>query len=183
MAQSLFALLALVMAVNMALSVNSWYASLQRATIFRELQEMAQSVAVETLEIVRVRAFDQAVVDGLVTGSVADILLFSEPAAFGTPANALCQVFGGSALCDDLDDFHGQVARRPFGMGQDTIWFEVRLSVHYVHYDPTSGLVQAATGKTAYKEVRVEVQDDWNGALEPFISIPIYLERVFAYGF
>ncbi|CAM3314827.1 hypothetical protein [Rhodothermus bifroesti] len=183
MAQSFFALLALVVAVNMALSVNSWYASLQRATIFREVQEMAQSVAVETIEIVRVRAFDQAVVDGLVTGTSADILLFTDPAAFGTQGNALCQPFGGTATCDDLDDFHGQVARRPFVMGRDTVWFQVRLSVRYVNYDPTTQAITAATGKTAYKEVRVEVQDDWGGAMTPFIHVPIYLERVFAYGF
>lgn len=183
MAQSFFALLALVVAVNMALSVNSWYASLQQATIFREVQEMAQSMAVETLEIVRVRAFDQAVVDGLVMGTIADILLFSGPGAFGTSGNVPCQAFGGTAICDDLDDFHGQVARRPFVMGQDTVWFRVQLRVRYVNYDPVTGVISAATGKTPYKEVRVEVQDDWGGARTPFIRTPIYLERMFAYGF
>ncbi len=183
MGQSLFALLGLVLTVNLALSVNHWYVTLQRATIFREVQEMAQSVAVETIEIVRARAFDQAVVDGTVTGTIADILLFTDPAAFGSTGGALCQSFGGTAVCDDIDDFHNQVVRRPFVMGRDTVWFRVQLSVRYVHYDAISGIVQAVTGKTAYKEVNVSVQDDWGGTITPFVVTPIRLGRVLAYGF
>ncbi|WP_054683292.1 hypothetical protein [Rhodothermus marinus] len=183
MAQSFFALLALVLTVNFAMSVNQWYATFQRATLYREVEEMAQSVAVETMEIVRTRAFDQAIVDGTATGTAADLVLFSDSTEFGISGNATCQAFGGTATCDDLDDFHGQQVLRPFVMGQDTVWFSVDLTVRYVNWNASTGQATPASGKTFYKQVIVKVQDNWGGDLKPFLPTPIQLDRVFAYGF
>lgn len=183
MAQSLFALLALVLALNFAMSINQWYVTFQRATLYREVEEMAQSVAIETMEIVRTRAFDQAVLDGATNGTPDDLQRFTDAANFGTPGNTKCQVFGGSAICDDLDDFHGQQALRPFVMGKDTVWFNVALTVRYVNWDAETGETTPASGKTFYKEVTVAVQDTWGSMPEPFLPTPIQLSRVFAYGF
>lgn len=182
MAQSLFALLAMILAVNFAVSVNQWYVAFQRATLKREIEEMAQSVAIETMEIIRTRAFDQAVVDGLTNGTVNDLTLFSDTTDFGTPSNLHCQAFGGTATCDDIDDFHNQRVLRPFVMGQDTVWFNVGITVEYVDYNALGEAVRA-TAPTAFKRVTIAVQDDWKNTLDPFLSVPIRLQRVFAYGY
>ncbi len=179
MSQTLFAVLALILATSFTLSVYQKQHALQKATIFRELQEMAAAVAVETMEIVRARAFDEAVVNGSTAGTTADIQLFSDTTDFGV--NGLCDAFGGTAVCDDIDDFHGQQPVRPFVLGIDTIYFKVNIHVEYVTYD-ASGEAIHSNVKTEHKRVRLSVQDYWDN-LDPYISIPIELERTFSYKF
>ncbi|MDQ7039525.1 MAG: hypothetical protein Q9M35_01110 [Rhodothermus sp.] len=180
MSQTLLATLALVVAMSFTLSVYQKQHALQRATIFRELQEMAAAVGVETMEIIRTRAFDQAVVDGSVTGTPDDILLFSDSTDFGV--SGTCAAFGGTATCDDIDDFHNQQPIRPFVLGRDTIYFQVIIQVEYVEYNPAGEPVSSST-KTEYKRVKLAIQDYWKNGRHPYIPIPIKLERTFSYKF
>ncbi len=182
MSQTLMAMLALAVVTTFAMNVQQKHMHVQRTTIQREIAEMAASSALEAMEIIRAREFDQAVVNGTATGSVADLALFSyEGSTDHFQTGRACKVFGtGTDVCDDVDDFHKmQTATRPFVMGSDTIFFHIDVEVFYV--DDT---FQRYNGRTFHKQVTVRVQDAWpDSSRSPFLLIPITLSRVVSYDF
>lgn len=182
MSQTLMALLALAVVTTFAMNVQQKHLHVQRTTIHREIQEMAASAALEAMEIIRARSFDQAVANGTTTGTPADLTLFSYNGStdhFST--GRACQVFDtGTDVCDDVDDFHKmQTATRPFIMGEDTVLFNVDVEVSYV-----DASFNRFNGRTFHKQVTVQVQDAWpDGSRAPFLMVPITLSRVVSYDF
>ncbi len=180
MPQTILAILALALVMTTSLGIQQRQIYLQKATLTREIEEMAGSVAMESMEIIRSRAFDQAVIDGKTLGKTSDLALF----AYNDGANHFstgmrCSVFNaGSENCNDLSDFHGmETAIVPFTMDGEVIDFKVNVKVEYVD----DAFVRYA-GRTAHKRVTVEVQDVWpEGGLEPYLREPIKLSRVFSY--
>jgi hypothetical protein len=170
-----------MMVVGMySLNTQRYEMLVQNRDVRREMEEMAGSVALETIEIIRTREFDQAVVDGLTTGTIADIAMFTFLGGenhFETGHG--CSVVGaGWYDCDDIDDFHGmQTAYRPFVIGIDTVFFSVDVDVRYVS-DELAPVGYATTNK----EVTVSVKDAW-GDGSSFINSPVTLTRVLTYSF
>ncbi|NNE34707.1 MAG: hypothetical protein HKN13_05700 [Rhodothermales bacterium] len=179
MPQTMLAFLALIVVGTHALNTQRYEMLVQQRDITRELEEMAGSIALETMEIIRTRAFDQSVIDGTATGESTDIGVMeiaSGENQFAT--NQHCSVFGGADSCDDIDDFHGmQTATRPFVMGLDTLWFNVDVDVHYVDVS-----MNHSASATPNKEVTVEVTDFWPNGTSYFAQ-PVTLSRVFSYEF
>ncbi len=148
--------------------------------IAREMEEMASSIAIETMEVIRTRDFDQAVSDSTTIGGASDIGLFTyNNNEDHFPTGKACSVFGtGTADCDDVDDFHKMItATRPFAMGDDTLTFMVDVEVNYVNDS-----AQKALHRTANKEVTIMVQD-FSADSTHFIPQPVKLQRVLAYEF
>lgn len=163
-----------------SLNTQRYEMLVQNRDIRREMEEMAGSIALETIEIIRTREFDQAVVDSAVTGSLADLALFEFVGTENQFATGnQCAVFGtGSFDCDDIDDFHEMAtATRPFVLGNDTVWFAVDVDVRYV-----TDALAPATFATSNKEVTIEVKDAWADG-SSFIASPITLTRVLTYEF
>ncbi len=182
MPQTLLAFVAIMLVTTYTLNVQQQYVFNQQRDVTREIEEMAGSVALEVMEVIRARPFDQAVVDGAVTGTLEDLDLFSFVNATDhfTPGQG-CSVFGaGVDLCDDIDDFHKmQTALIPFAMGVDTVYFNVDVEVYYVDEN-----LERFDGRTFSKAVTVTVEDTWPGSdLEPYLAQPVQLSRIFSYEF
>ena len=182
MPQTLLAFVAIMLVTTYTLSVQQQYVFNQQKDVSREIEEMAGSVALEVMEVISARPFDQAVLDGTVTGTLDDLPLFSFVNATDhfTTGHA-CSVFGtGADLCDDLDDFHKmQTALIPFAMGVDTVYFNVDVEVYYVDDN-----LERVDDRSFNKAVTVTVKDTWPGSdLEPYLAQPIELSRIFSYEF
>jgi len=182
MPQTLLAFVAMMVITSFSMTVQQRSILTQRQDLEREIEEMAGSVAVESMEIIRARAFDQAVVDSTVDGTLNDLNLFSFNNATDhfTPGHA-CSVFStGSDTCDDIDDFHAmQTGTVPFQIGANTIKFSVDVEVIYV--DDNAVRVD---NRTFNKEVTVTVRDIWpDSETQPFMLSPVTLSRVFTYEF
>lgn len=178
----MLAFAAMMLATTYTLTVQQQYVMSMRQGITREMEEIAGTVAVEAMEAVRSRAFDQAEVDGTVTGDLTDLALFeySNNTDHFATGNA-CSVFStGADVCDDVDDFHMMVtATMPFAMGVDTVYFSVDIEVEYV--DETFA---RANERTFNKQVTVFVRDTWPGTgTNPFMPSNVFLSRVFSYEF
>jgi len=178
----MLAFVAMMVITTFSMTVQQRSILTQRQDFQREIEEMAGSVALESMEIIRARVFDQAVLDGTVDGSLNDLILFSFNSANDhfIPGNA-CSVFGtGADICDDVDDFHGmQTATVPFQIGVNTINFSVDVEVIYV-----DDLAQRVNNPTFNKEITVTVKDVWPGSgIQPFMPLPVKLSRVLTYEF
>lgn len=176
----MLAFLAMIIVGTHALNTLRYEILVQTRDISREMSEMAGSVALETMEIIRSRAWDQAVVDGTTTGSPADLLLMELSLSGDNqfPPDNHCTIFGGADVCDDIDDFHKmKTAVRPFVMGLDTLQFSVDVTVGYVDSSLDPSLVV-----TPNKEVTVMVSDYWANGTQ-YLNQPVTLSRVFSYEF
>lgn len=171
MQQTLLALLAMMVA--MLLNFNQMKATVQneQAMLRAEMQQMALGVAQETMEIVRTRAYDDATVEVPKDSIIEDL---SEFTSTPFPAGNHCEVFGGSDVCDDVDDFHEmEPATLSFAVPDGEMDFEVEIEVQYVDgtLQPTGGV------KARRKEVIIYVQDKpLNG--EPRLNNPIKFSEV-----
>jgi len=152
MQQTLLSLVALLIAT--LLSFNQLRAGLQsqKQTVRAEMEMMALGVAMQTMEVIRARAFDAE--------TAGDSNLILDPTELSsTPFTTgnHCQVFGGSDTCNDVDDFHEMktaTVSHPLPKGED-FDFAVDVRVQYVdgNLEPTGGT------RTFRKEVTIFVQD------------------------
>ena len=182
MPQTLLAILGVMLLGTTALTIHASKAHLQSRAIAREMEEMGTSLGLEVMEVIRSRAFDQAVIDKTVTGAASDLNLFSyNNSSNHFTTNRGCSVFGtGSYDCDDLDDFHKmKTATMPFVIGLDSVYFDVDVEVEYV-----DNYTERHNGRTFNKQVRVFVQDAWPmSGRDPYLPRPIEISRIFSYSF
>ncbi len=182
MPQTLLAIAAMMLVGTYYVTVQQHYVFTQQQDISREVEEMAGSVAIGVMEIIRSREFDQAVIDGTTTSELSDLNLF----AFNNTTDHFttgkdCSVFGsGTATCDDMDDFHGmQTTMLQFDMGDQAVFFNVDVTVQYVDNN-----FARDDERTFNKQVIITVQDTWpNSGITPFLQTPVQLSRVFSYEF
>jgi hypothetical protein len=173
MQQTLLSLAALLIAT--LLSFNQLQASMQsqQQVVRAEMEQMALGVAMQTMEVIRARAFDAETADRS-SENVADRSDLT-PLPF-SPGND-CEVFGGGDRCNDVDDFHRMdPATVPFELPDGALDFEVRAEVRYV----TPGL-EPAGGRTFGKEVILTVQDDPPNGQAPRLSDGIRYSQVITY--
>ncbi|HEX7069575.1 MAG TPA: hypothetical protein VF190_02165 [Rhodothermales bacterium] len=182
MPQTLLAILGIVLLGTTTMSIHAGRVHLQSRAIAREMEEMGTSLGLEVMEVIRSRAFDQAVINKTTTGAATDLNLFSYNGAQNhfTTGNG-CSVFGAGATdCNDIDDFHKmQTATLPFVLGSDSVYFDVDVEVEYV-----DDSMARYNGRTFNKQVTVYVQDAWPGSSrDPYLTQPIEIARVFSYTF
>lgn len=176
MQQTLLALLAMALAVTFSYANQVKYVSTSQELIKAELQEMGGAAAVEALEIVRARAFDQAILDSAEITDPSDFAFVSSSEHFATGRH--CQAFGGPDVCEAVEHFHKmQTAEQPFIISRDTFYFAIDIEVEYVDVDGSR-----SSGPTTRKQVRATVRDTWpDSGRTPLLERPIRLSRVFTY--
>ena len=182
MPQTLLAILGIILLGTTTMSIHAGRLHLQSRAIAREIEEMGTSLGLEVMEVIRTRAYDQAVVDNSTTGAASDLALFTynnHTNHFNTGKG--CSVFGTGAYdCDDVDDFHKmQTATLPFVIGLDSVYFEIDVDVEYV-----DNAMSRHNGRTFNKQVTIAIQDVWPGSgRDPYLPVPIRISRVFSYNF
>ena len=176
MQQTLLALLAMALAVTFSYSNQVKYVSTSQELIAAELQEMGGAAAVEALEIVRARAYDQAILDGDEITDPTDFTFNGIDEHFDTGRH--CEAFGGSDECEAVEHFHKmQTAEQPFIISRDTFYFAIDIEVEYVDANGDRSSVP-----TTRKKVQTTVRDTWpDSGREPFLERPVRLSRVFSY--
>jgi len=175
MQQTLLALVAL-MTVTF-LNFNQMQSKLhhQREVVRSEMEGMAASVALQTIEVIRTRAFD-AKTEGM---SKDDI---DGPGAFTdwefTSGNR-CEVFvpddeEGGVECNDVDDFHEmETATISFKTPEFEVQFNVDVKVRYVNK-----AMKSVDYPTYRKKVIVMVQDKGD---DPYLPSPIRFSEVLTF--
>lgn len=171
MTQTIYALLALAMLSLLTVTQQSAILSDYRTMLSEELEIMGSGVALQVMEYIATKAFDEQSTEGGTISSTSDL----STAPFST--NRDCAFSGTGDACDDLDDFHQmQPEYIDFVIGTDTVQFEVNASVTYLDSNRNS-----TNTRTYLKEVTVEVQDYWGNGKAAFMKQPIRLARMFSY--
>lgn len=171
MTQTIYALLALVMLSLLSVSQQSAILSDYRTMLSEELEVMGSGVALQAMEYIATKAFDEESTDGGTISSTSD--LSTMPFSTGRD----CAFSGIADACDDLDDFHSMQAEYiDFIIGTDTLQFQVDASVTYLDSNRN-----ATTTRTYVKEVTVTVQDYWGDGQPTLMKQPIKLARLFSY--
>ena len=182
MPQTLLAILGIVLLGTTTLSIHAGKTHLQSRAIAREMEEMGTSLGLEVMEVIRARAFDQAVINKSTDGTVTDLNLFTYLNSDDHfPTGSGCSVFGtGADQCDDIDDFHKmKTATLPFVLGLDSVYFDIDVEVAYV-----DNATNRYNGRTFNKQVTVFVQDAWPASgRKPFLPKPLEISRIFSYSF
>ena len=167
MQQTLLALLALMMATFLNYSQMQADLQHQREVVRSEMQEMAAGIAMQTMEVIRARAFDEEVADGEEIDEPSDL---SDP-DFDTGNQ--CQAFfeGSGEVCNDIDDFHKmETATVPFNAPEFDMQFAVDVVVRYVDHS-----MEPVDERTYRKEVIIKVQDKRE---DPYLHEPIRFSEV-----
>jgi len=176
MQQTLLAILAMALAVTFSYANQVKYVSTSQELIRAELQEMGGAAAVEAIEIVRARTYDQAVLDDEEITDPTDFAF--ESASDHFDGGRECQAFGGADVCEAVEHFHKmQTAEMPFIISQDTFFFAIDIEVEYVDADGNR-----SSAPTTRKKVQATVRDTWpDSGRSSFLERPIRLSRVFSY--
>ena len=183
MQQTLLSFVALLIATLLSFSQLQAGVQNQRQVVRAEVTQMAIGVAMQTLEMVRARAFDEEVKGGG-GASPSD---FTESEDFGdvSACRSVVETSADSPKCDTIEDFHlctvgsceDELPNNAYatefelpGGGQDYP-FEVAVTIRYVNSN-----LQPVGARTAQKQIIVWVQDQ-GGRLDD----PIRYSEVVAY--
>jgi len=179
MQQTFLALAALMTCLFLNLGQIQTEHAHQRQVIKSEMEGMGGAVALEALEIVRSRAFDENTI-GVPEEDVDVPDDFSDPDF--TTGN-YCKVFAekedsgsGSSTteCNDIDDFHKmKTTTIPFETPRFELGFKVNIEVQYVdeNFEPVNQ-------RTYRKKVTIRVQD---AGEDPYLQTPIELSEVMTF--
>lgn len=170
MQQTLLALVALMAVTFLSFSQTQSKLQHQRQVVRSEVQGMAASAALQTMEIIRARAFDAETAEGSEIDGPHDL---TDP-DFATGNR--CQVFfpDTGASCNDVDDFHEmETATVPFKAPEFEVQFEVDVEVQYVNES-----LQPVDERTYRKQVIVKVQDKGE---DPYLTTPVRFSEVLTY--
>lgn len=177
MQQTLLSLLALLVA--MFLSFGQMQSSLrfQDRSVQGEVEQMALGIGMQTIEVVRARAFDSAVL-GTGDGVVLETSAFS---AIPTGLSTDCRLHPSQddtdvQDCKAIEEFNGTTGVVPFPLADDSLAFDVEIEVQYVCAD-----LQPCSGPTDRKKVNVFVQDASPDGETPILPEPIRYSETFAY--
>lgn len=180
MQQTLLALVAMLIATLLSFSQQQAAIQQQQQVVRAEVQQMALSVAQQSMEVIQARAFDAA------TEDLSSDETIDDPAKFSSApftSNNDCEAFGGSDECGDVDDFHEMKTAtvsyplpggRQFDFSVDVRLRYVNKDLKCTHDDCTSG------PKSFRKEVTIFVQDIPSGE-ESRLSQPIEYSEVVSY--
>lgn len=140
MSQTLFAILAMMLATLFSLQQHRHVMQAQINMIRTEVATQATGVATDRLEEIGAKAFDEQTKGGTTLTAATSLT---------GPANFILDTPG-----DDIDDFHNtQVTRYRTG-DADTLSFQVETSISYVN---STNLYQESVTPTKFKKATVRV--------------------------
>ena len=172
MQQTLLAVLALMTVTFLNFNQMQSKMHHQREVIRSEMEGMAAGVAMQTLGVIRARAFDAKTVN--VSKDEIDSASDFSDADFSTGNQ--CKAFfpEKGENCNDVDDFHKmETATIPFKTPEFEIQFSVDVEVQYV-----SKSMQPVDHPTYRKKVIVKVQDQRD---DPYLPTPIRFSEVITF--
>lgn len=181
MQQTLLSLVALL--IVMLLNFSQMQASIrgQKQAVRAEFQQMALGVSMQTMEVIRARAYDAATI-GLPTGEYAGTGDFESESNFGISGDCTLHPSGGGSDCSSISDFHGTQGSVPYALAGDSIHFEVAVEVFYLcetlERASETGTCSAPTHR---KEVVIAAQDVPPSGDDPRLYEPIQYTEVIAY--
>lgn len=180
MQQTLLALVAILIATF--LSFNQLQAGLQsqKQTVRTEHEQMALGIAMQTMEVVRAQAFDEATKSLSLDKTITDPLNFTDETNFGNPNDCKLYPQGSGAECNTVGEFDETEGTVPFSLpGKNDLEFKTEIKVQYV----TSGLDENGVDPKGefQKEVIISVQDDPSGDRSPRLLEPIQYSQVLSY--
>lgn len=185
MQQTLLSLLALLIATF--LSFNQMQADIQsqKQTVQAELAQMGLGVAMQTMEVVRARAFDAATIgipEEEYLDPEADGFALKSEGEFGGTGDCLLHPEGSGVDCNTVEEFHGTSGEVPFTLAGNTFPFTVEIEVHYVcsNLERASDSAQCSP-PTSRKEVVMNVQDSQPDGEAHYLHEPLVYSEVIAY--
>lgn len=156
--QSLYALLALLLAITVSSDMITRQGVTMRNAVRREAERLAAAVALNVHELIRLRSWGNA------------------QAIHGR--SDICRALGGTEKCSSIDDFDGQNVEMDIVTASDTLRFHVDVQVRFTSLSPQGEYVESAT-PTSYKMVRVTVRDLWSGREGALLGDGVSLIRVY----
>lgn len=194
MQQTLLSLLALLIVTLLSFSQQQSSIQGQHQAFRGELEQMALGVAMQTMEVVRARAFDRAVL-GLPPEAYADPKEDNfackddlsceadgdDSNGFGVEGNCRIHPDAGGTDCAAIEEFHGTEGEVPFQLADGTFAFDVEIEVHYVCDTLERASEGGCTPPTSRKEVVVQVQDVAADGAAPRLYRPIQYSEVITY--
>ncbi|MFP4229068.1 MAG: hypothetical protein ACLFTE_09600 [Salinivenus sp.] len=195
MQQTLLSLLALLIVTLLSFSQQQSSIQGQQQAFRAELEQMALGVAMQTVAVVRARAFDQAVL-GLPDEEFADpkedsfackedtncdVDSGDESNSFGVEGNCRIHPDADGRNCNVIEEFHETTGEVPFQIAEGTFAFDVEIEVHYVCEDLSRASDGGCTPPTNRKEVVVSVQDVGAEGALPRLPRPIEYSEVITY--
>lgn len=181
MRQTLLALVALAAAMLFSYQQMRARAQSQFQTYSAEMEQMALGIGMQTMEVVRARAFDAATL-GVPEETIVPTGEFTLESGFGIAGD--CQLYpgGSGADCSTVEEFHATSGEVPFPLASESLWFDVEIEVRYVCANMERASISGAcTPPTSRKEVVVNVQDVPPGDGSPRLAEPITYSEVFSY--
>lgn len=175
MQQTLLALLALMTVTFLSFNQTRSKLQHQRQVVRSEMEGMAASAALQTIEVIRARAFDAKTIN-VPKDEIDGPSDFTDPDF--TTGNR-CKVFvpddeSGGVSCNDVDDFHKmKTATIPFKTPEFEVQFEVDVEVQYVNQN-----LKPVDQRTYRKKVVVKVQDKRE---DPYLPNPIQFSEVLTF--
>ena len=176
MQQTLFALVALMVLTFLSFNQQQSFMRVQGEMVDMEMEVMASGVALQVMEYIARKDYDEVTKDGNRIDNVNALTAASSFGAGGMP----CKVYPFSedksayGDCDDLNDFHDMPLEPvPFILQDDTLYFNVTVQIQYLNAagEPT-------TSKSFEKRATVRVR---NTGDTQFMKHPIWLSRTFSY--
>lgn len=183
MKQTLFALLALLIATLLSFNQKQATVRSQTQVVRGEMQQMALGVAAEAMGVIRGQDFDSNVDD---TDNVTTDDLTPEGEF---PTGNRCEAFfsSPSTACDAIEEFHEMEPAtvsfefpdpEDFPDSSERFQFEIQsVEVTYVNEDFGDG----TSGETFHKRVTLEIQDVPSDGSDPRLTAPIEYSEVVSY--
>lgn len=175
MQQTILALLALMIAALFSYNQDRSLIRLREAMIDTEMEVMASGVALQVMEYIGRKAFDDETTDG---ERVTTVAALTGAAGFGVSGKcdvvAPIQTVTPYSECDDIDDFHQMASIQvPFILKADTMYFSVSADVKYVDANGNESMTP-----TFDKQVVVYVRHNGD---KQYLKSPVMLSRTFSY--
>lgn len=175
MPQTLMAILAMMTVTLASVHQQRTLVETRRAMLDDEMEVMASGIALQALEYIGTKAFDQATVSGVVVD--VDDLTLSFPNDQRCPLEASKESNAAYDTCDDLSDYHNiQWEVVPFAVEGDTIHFEVTTDVGYLDQSHLR-----TSSRTFNKEVVVTVRQRVADGERALLRRPIAIARTYSH--
>lgn len=181
MPQTTLAILAIMLTTFLALSQQRTVLRGYESMVDDEMETMGSGIALQVMEYVGTKAFDEETKDGDVssTSDLSGSGSFGPGEGSGTRCDVVPPISesGSYSSCDDLDDYHDMEWEEvPFPLRDDTVRFEVSVRVFYMNEDQ-----ERVTYQTNRKEVVVRVRGPERPNGRPYMKGEIGLRRTFSY--
>lgn len=187
MQQTLLAILGM-MTITL-LSFNQSRALLQsrQAMLDDEMEVMASGIALQAMEYIGTKSFDESTKDSGVSasepGAFTTLTALSENLVSTIPRERRCTLLpsregaNGYDECDDLSDYNEMTKERlPMIVGVDTVLFEVSARVRYLD----NSRQPMASGSSKNKEVIVLVEQARLPGKPVLLRNPVQVSRTFS---